>query len=152
MDRDFSQVEHDLLKRSHQIATLKECFAWIEECNGFIKQLEECNVKHPRFFIGYRQSLIATIACLESTKTKLERRFLHFSDYRRTSNNSDNNVEKSFVWRKINAAFENRILIGAVINLDYTVTIFKRHQQCSARASTIERLNCIKVNTIFNGG
>ena len=87
MDRDFSQVEHDLLKRSHQIATLKECFAWIEECNGFIKQLEECNVKHPRFFIGYRQSLIATIARLEDTKTQLEKQFLHFgSDYTSTSN------------------------------------------------------------------
>jgi len=32
MDRDFNQVERDLLKRSHQIATLKE---WIEECNKF---------------------------------------------------------------------------------------------------------------------
>ena len=40
MDRDFSQAERDLLKRSHQIATLKKCLAWIEEHNEFIKQLE----------------------------------------------------------------------------------------------------------------
>ena len=74
MDRDFSQAERDLLKRSHQITTLKECFAWIEECNEFIKQLEECNhVKRPRLSTGYRQSLIATIARFEGTKTQLER-------------------------------------------------------------------------------
>ena len=81
MDRDFNQVERDLLKRSHQIATLKECFTWTEECNEFIKQLKECNhVKRPRLSIEYRQFLIITIARLEGTKIQLERRFLHFGD------------------------------------------------------------------------
>ena len=100
MDREFSQTERDLLKRSHQIATLKKCFAWIKEYNEFIKQLEECNyVKCLRLYTGYRQSLIATIARLEDTKTQLERRFLHFGgDYASISNNSDNNVERFFVW------------------------------------------------------
>ncbi|KYN40040.1 hypothetical protein ALC56_05567 [Trachymyrmex septentrionalis] len=154
MDPDFNQAERDLLKRSHQIA-LKEYFAWIEECNEFIKQLEECNhVKRPRLSTGYRQSLIATIARLEGIKTHLERRFLHFDgDYASTSNNSDNNVERSFVWRKIDAAFENRILTDAVINADYieprrflediSNVVLERVQD------TIERHNCIKINTIF---
>jgi len=93
---------------SHQISTLKEFFERIEECNEFIKQFEEYNhVKHPRLSTGYRQSLIAAIARLVGTKTQLERRFLHFGDdYASISNNSDNNVEKSFVWREIDAAFE----------------------------------------------
>ncbi|KYN09372.1 hypothetical protein ALC57_18515 [Trachymyrmex cornetzi] len=55
MDRDFNQAESDLLNQSHQIANLRECFAWIEECNELINQLEECNhVKHPRLSIGCR--------------------------------------------------------------------------------------------------
>ena len=80
------------------------------------------------------QSLIATIARFEGTKTQLENRFLHFGgDYASTSNNSDNNVKRSFVWQEIDA-FENRILIDAVINADYIATIFRRHQY-SARAN-----------------
>jgi len=43
------------------------------------------------------------------------------------SNNSDNNVERSFVWREIDAAFENRILTSAVINVAYIAMIFRRH-------------------------
>jgi len=75
MDRNFNQVECDLLKQSHQIATLKECFAWIEKCNEFIKQLEECNYvkRRPQLSTGYRQSLIATIARLEGTKDSIRK-------------------------------------------------------------------------------
>ncbi|KYM79375.1 hypothetical protein ALC53_10170, partial [Atta colombica] len=102
--------------------------------------IEECNhIKHPRLSTGCRQFLIATIARIENTKIfQLEKRFLHFgSDYTST-------------------AFENRILIGAIINADY---IEQRRflEISSARASedTIERhnfikVNCIKVNMIFN--
>jgi len=67
----------------------------------------------------------------------------------------DNNVRRSFVWREIDAAFENRILTGAIINADYieprrflediSSVVLERVQD------TIERLNCIKVNTIYNG-
>ena len=55
--------------------------------------------------------IIDTFARFDGTKTQLERRFLHFSaDYASTSNNSDNNEERSFVWREIDAAFKDRIL------------------------------------------
>jgi len=93
MNRDFNQVKRDL-KRSHQIATLKKCFAWIEECNEFIKWLEKCNhVKRPR--LSWIQIIVTT--AFEDIKTQLER-FLHFGDdYASTSNNSDNNVERSFI-------------------------------------------------------
>jgi len=67
----FQSRERDLLKWSHQIVTLKECFAWIKECNEFIKQLEECNhVKRPRLSTGYRQSLIAR---LEDTERSIRK-------------------------------------------------------------------------------
>jgi len=54
------------------------------------------------------------------------------------------------MWQEIDAVFENRILIDAIINGLYrAATIFRRHQQCSARVSA--RHNCIKVNIISNG-
>ena len=145
-----------MLKRSHQGVTLKDPFTWIEECNEFIKHLEKCNhVKRPRLSTGYRQSLIATIAQLEGTKTQLERQFLHFGDdYASTTNNSDNNVKRSFVWREIDAAFENQILIDAVINADYIeprrILEDIRSIVLERMQDTIERHSYIKVNTIFN--
>ena len=64
-------------------------------------------------------------------------------------------MERSFVWQEIDAAFENRILIGAIINADYiesrrflediSSVVLERVQDA------IERHNCIKVNMIFNG-
>jgi len=75
---------------------------------------------HGYLSIGYRQSLIATTAQLEGTKTQLERWFLYFgNDYAGTNNNNDNNAERFFVWREIDSAFESRILTGAIINSDY---------------------------------
>ncbi|KYN29108.1 hypothetical protein ALC57_01471 [Trachymyrmex cornetzi] len=122
MDRDFNQAESDLLNQSHQIANLRECFAWIEECNELINQLEECNhVKRPQLSIGCRQSLIATIARLEGTKTQFERQFLHFGgDYASTSNNNDNNVERSFGVTHSRLLMDKRLYEGGIELLPIT--------------------------------
>jgi len=148
MDRDFSQVERDLLKRSHQI---KGVFRWVFGWKSTMNVLNSLKNAIISSVHGYRQSLIATIAWFKDTKTQLERRFLHFGNYTNTSNN--NNVERSFVWREIDVAFENRILTGAVINVDYieprwflediSSVVLERVQ------NTIEKHNCIKM--IFNG-
>ena len=65
-----------------------------------------------------------------------------------------NRDERSLVCRKIDAAFENRILTGAVVNVDY---IESRRFLEDAREIVLERVrNAIerhgsaKVNTAFN--
>ena len=75
-----------------------------------------------RLSTGYKQSLIVTIARLESTKIQLGRRFLHFGgDYTSTSNNTDNNVERSFVWREIDAALKY-----SLYELNYIILMYPR--------------------------
>ena len=97
---NHERVERELLE---QVA-LVECFAWLQRCNEYIEQLEElCRAKRSRF--GHRQSAVARIARLAGAKSQLERRFVHIGDEYVSSN------ERSLVWREINAAFENRILV-----------------------------------------
>jgi len=66
--------------------------------------------------IGNRSSLMARIARLESIKTQLQRRFIYFGGNNTGTNSNDT---ENFVWRKIDTAFENRILSDAMINTDY---------------------------------
>jgi len=63
--------------------------------------------------------------------------------------------ERSLVWREIDAAFENRISTGAVVNVDY---IEPRRFLQDAREIVLERVRdavkrhgSAKVNTAFNG-
>jgi len=100
------------------------------------------------------QSLIATIARFEDTKTQLERGFLHFDgDYASTSNNSNNNAEKSFVWQEIDATFENRILTSIIINADYIESRQFLEDISSVRANVRHNTETqlYKSDIIFNG-
>lgn len=144
-------LERQLSTQFNQITTLGEYFTWVQQCDEYIQQLEECSsVKRPRLSTGNRQSIVATIARLTSLKAQLQRRFIHFGgDYA-----CDRTVERLF-WRKIDAAFENRILTGAVINVDYIEPrlfledagdVVIQHVQDS-----IKKHNSVKVNTVFNG-
>jgi len=46
---NHERVERELLEQCGQVATLVECFAWLQRCNECIEQLEElCRAKHPR--------------------------------------------------------------------------------------------------------
>ncbi|KYN43235.1 hypothetical protein ALC56_02297, partial [Trachymyrmex septentrionalis] len=56
----------DLLKRFRQIETLKEYFAWIEECDEFIKRLEKNIIKKKQYRVidRYRVLLFHMVSCL----------------------------------------------------------------------------------------
>ncbi|XP_071582038.1 uncharacterized protein [Temnothorax nylanderi] len=156
------ETERDLLERSDQIATLGEYFAWAQRCEEFIEQLEEdCRSKRPRLSIretnnpGHRQSLVARIARLEGAKTLLQRRFVHIGgEYAAGSSSGNENVER-LVWREIDAAFESRVLTGAVINTNYiepqkfledAEVIVLDHVR-----NVMQRHASVKINTVFNG-
>jgi len=65
---------------------------------------------------------MARIARLEGEKIQLQRRFIYFGgDYMAGTNNSD---AERLVWR--DTAFENRIMIGAVINFKHIEPIPRR--------------------------
>ena len=110
-------VERELLEQCSQITTLVEFFAWLQRCDECIEQLQErCGAKRPRLAVGSRLSLVSRIARLASEKTQLEKRFVHVGgEYAGTS--GDN--KKSLVWREIDAAFDSRIVTGAIININH---------------------------------
>ncbi|KAL6255634.1 hypothetical protein P5V15_012882 [Pogonomyrmex californicus] len=148
----LERVERELLEQCSQVATLVECFAWLQRCDECIEQLEELSrVKRPRFTVANRQSMVARIARLAGAKVQLERRFVHVGgEYASTSRDNG-----SLVWREIDTAFESRILIGAVINVNY---IDPRRFLEDAGGVVLERVRDIverhdnvKVNTAFNG-
>ena len=150
---NIEQVERELLEQCSQVATLVECFAWIQRCDECLEQLEErCSAKRLRLVTGNIQSLVARITRLASAKTQLERRFMHVGGEYASTSAGD---KKSLVWREINAAFKNRILTGAVINTKY---IEPRHFLEDASDMVIEQVqdaikkhDSVKVNTVFNG-
>ena len=63
--------------------------------------------------------------------------------------------KRSLVWREINAAFESRILTGAVVNADYIepqqFLEDVREIVLERVRDAIERYGSVKVNTAFNG-
>ena len=147
---NHERVERELLEQCSQIATLVECFAWLQRCDECIERLEElCRAKRPRLTVGHRQSMVARIARLAGAKTRLERRFVH------ANGGYASRDERSLVWREIDAAFESRMSTGAVVNVDY---IEPRRFLEDARKivlkrvrDAVERHGSAKVNTAFNG-
>lgn len=149
----FVQIERDLLEQVDKVATLGECFTWMQRCNECVEQLKEHScAKRPRLSIRKRQSLVARIAQLEGLKKGLERRFIHIDgDYASTSSGD----AKKLIWREIDTAFEKNILTGAVINADHikprkfledTGSVVLEQVQ-----NVIKKYNSVKVNTMFNG-
>ncbi|KYN14203.1 hypothetical protein ALC57_13587 [Trachymyrmex cornetzi] len=152
---NHERVERELLEQCGQVATLVECFAWLQRCDECIERLEElCRVKRPRLTFGHRQSVVARIALLAGAKTQLERHFVHVGGgYASGEYASDN--EQSLVWREIAAAFESRIVTGVVINSKH---IEPRRILEDAGNVVLERVRdaterhgSVKVNTTFNG-
>jgi len=146
--------ERSLLQQADRVASLNECFTWLQQCDECIKQLEErCRTKRPRLTVGHTQSLVARIAQLEGAKTRLQRRFMpSCSDYASTSN--ENNGAERLVWREIDTV-KNRIMTGAVINFKH---IEPRQFLEDAKDIVLERVQSvmqehdnIKINTMFNG-
>ena len=150
---NFEQIERELLEQCSQIATLAECFAWLQRCDECLEQLEErCSAKRPRIEVGNRLSLVARIARLAGEKKQLERRFIHVGGEYASTSDSD---KKSLVWRDIDAAFKSRVLTGAVINMDHIELQQFLEDTCDMVIErvqdAIEKHNSVKVNTVFNG-
>ncbi|KAL6264190.1 hypothetical protein P5V15_004271 [Pogonomyrmex californicus] len=145
----LERVEHELLEQCSQVATLVECFAWLQRCEECIEQLEELSrVKRSRLIVANRQSAVARIARLAGAKVQLERRFVLVGGEYASRDTG------SLVWREIDTAFESRILTGAVINVDY---IEPRQFLEDAGGVVLERVrdiiqrhDSVKVNTAFN--
>jgi len=117
------EIERDLLEQANNVATLGECFAWMQRCDECIEGLKErSRAKLPRLSIGNRQSLMARIARLEGAKIQLQRRFIHFGGDYTGTNSSD---AERLVWREIDTAFESCILTSAVINFKHIVNSSK---------------------------
>jgi len=147
------EIERDLLEQVNNVATVGECFAWMQQCDECIERLEgHSRAKLPRLSIGNRQSLVARIVRLEDAKIQLQRRFIHFGGNYTDTNNSD---AERLVWREIDTAFKNRITTGAVINFKH---IEPRQFLEDAKDIVLERVRSvmqehdnIKINTVFNG-
>jgi len=147
------EIERDLLEQANNVATLGECFAWMQRCDECIERLEERNrAKLPRLSIGNSQSLVARTARLEGAKIQLQRRFIHFGGDYTGTNSSD---AERLVWHEIDTAFKNRIMTGAVINFKH---IEPRQFFEDAREIVLEHVRSvmqehdnIKINTMFNG-
>ena len=151
---NYERVERELLEQCSQVATLVECFSWLQRCDECIEQLEElCRAKRPRL-IGYRQSAVARIVRLVGAKLELERRFVHIGGEYVSGEYASGN-ERSFVWREIDAAFESRILTGAVINSNHIEP--RRFLEDAGDVvlervrDAVERHGSVKVKTAFNG-
>ncbi|KYN05511.1 hypothetical protein ALC62_03548 [Cyphomyrmex costatus] len=146
---DYERVERELLEQCGRVATLAECFAWTQRCDECVESLEElCRTKHPRLAVGHRQFAVARIARLAGARTQLERRFVHVCG-------GGDDRDRSLAWREIDAAFERRILTGAVINFEH---IEPRQFLEDAGSVVLERVRgaierhgSVKVNTAFNG-
>jgi len=90
---------------------------------------------------------VARIARLAGAKSQLERCFVHIGGEYTSSN------ERSLVWRKIDAAFESRILTGTVINSNHIES--RRFLEDAENAlervrDAVERHGRVKVNVAFN--
>ncbi|KYN05857.1 hypothetical protein ALC62_03210 [Cyphomyrmex costatus] len=138
-------MERDLIEQATLLDTREEYVAWEHRCDVFdIESLEEqSRIKRPRLSIGNRQSVIACIARLESLKDWVRERFVHVG------------AGYGLRWREIEAAFENRVLTGAVINSGH---IEPRQFLENAGSVVLERVRgaiekhgSVKANTAFNG-
>jgi len=107
---DMEQTKCDLREQAARLNTREEYIAWKQRCDEFIELLDDrSRIKHPRLSIYIRQSLIAQIARLESLKDSVRERFMH----------AGVGYSAGLRWRAIDTAFENHILIGAIINLKH---------------------------------
>ncbi|KYM95687.1 hypothetical protein ALC62_13668 [Cyphomyrmex costatus] len=108
-------LKRKLLEQFGRVATLEECFAWMQRCDECVESLEElCRAKRPHFTVWHRQSAVARIARLAGAGTQLERLFVHVG-----SGGGDRENDRSLVWREIDTAFERHVLTGAVINFEH---------------------------------
>jgi len=141
----MEQTERDLTEQAAQLNTREEFITWEHRCDKFIESLEEqSRIKRPRLSID-EQSLITRIARLENLKDSVHGCFVQVGA----------RYSAGLRWRKIDTAFESRILTGAIINFKH---IEPRQFLEDAREILLQRVQTvltkydnIKINTVFNG-
>ncbi|XP_076298323.1 LOW QUALITY PROTEIN: uncharacterized protein LOC143217668 [Lasioglossum baleicum] len=144
---EIRKIEHDLWDQSDRLRLQEEYLVWEERCNECLELLKEHNrAKRPRLSIGIQQSLIASIATLESLKYSLRRRFIH---------EGAGHASTGLIWHDIDSAFKGRILTGAVMNSNYIEPLSFLQD---AREIVLEKVRnalgkhkSLKVNAVFNG-
>ncbi|KYN28563.1 hypothetical protein ALC57_02021 [Trachymyrmex cornetzi] len=141
----------DLFNRATSIDTVDIYRVWEQKCDECLDFLRETcqNSKRQRTSTGVVNASIARLARLEGLRNVLRQRFKHVGSGRVESQKS------GFSWLEIETAFNNRVLTGVVLNSSY---IEPRQFLDDARDIVIDRIrdnlqkyNCLKVNTIFNG-
>ncbi|XP_024885115.1 uncharacterized protein LOC112463153 [Temnothorax curvispinosus] len=135
--------------------------AWRRRCDECLRLLrEQCRVKRSgkRGNTGAVSALVALIARLEGLREDLRRRFeravgagLDGGEGGSGGSSSD----RGFSWIEIDAAFQRRVLTGAVTNSTY---IEPARFLDDAKGTVLEKVRdnmtehgCLKVNVIFNG-
>ena len=115
---------------------MKECFAWIEECNKFIKQLEECNhVKCSRLSIG--QTISNHYNCTTRRYKDLKDDFCILMMITRALAITVTITWKDLLFGERPMQFKNfnRCNNAVTRTTHRAAMIFRKHQQYSARAS-----------------
>ncbi|KYN02008.1 hypothetical protein ALC62_07185 [Cyphomyrmex costatus] len=122
---NHERVERELLEQCGRVATLAECFAWMRRCDECVESLEEL------------------------CRTKRPRLAVGHRQ------SAVARIARLAAWREIDAAFERRVLTGAVINFEH---IEPRQFLEDAGSVVLERVRgaierhgSVKVNTAFNG-
>jgi len=106
---ELVENERDLLEQVNNVATLRECFAWLQRCDECIEWLEERRcAKRPRLSIGNKQCLVAKIVRLESARLDYRDVLYILAVIIRVLTTV---TRRDSISREIDTAFENRILI-----------------------------------------
>ncbi|XP_024883502.1 uncharacterized protein LOC112462123, partial [Temnothorax curvispinosus] len=134
--------------------------AWRRRCDECLQFLrEQCRVKRSgkRGNTGTVSALVALIARLEGAREDLRRRFERAvgAGLDGGEGGSGGSSDRGFSWIEIDAAFQRRVLTGAVTNSTY---IEPARFLDDAKGTVLEKVRdnmtehrCLKVNVIFNG-
>ncbi|KYN09355.1 hypothetical protein ALC57_18531 [Trachymyrmex cornetzi] len=140
----------DLFNRATSIDTVDIYRVWEQKCDECLDFLRETcrNSKRQRTSTGVVNASTTQVARLEGLRNVLQQ-FEHVGSGRVESQKS------GFSWLEIETAFINRVLTGVVLNSGY---IEPRQFLDDVRDIVIDRIrdnlqrhDCLKVNTIFNG-
>jgi len=129
-----------LTEGAARLNTQEKYLAWEHCCDKFIESLDEqSRIKRSRLSIDVKQSLVARIARFENLKDAVRGRSVQIE------------CSVGLKWRKIDTAFENRVLTGAVINFKNIEFLENARETVLKRVrSVMQEHNNIKINTVFN--
>lgn len=146
---DFANAEKRLCVQAAVINSLDEYVEWEKKCDELIDRIKaESQVKRIRLRLGFHQYVAAQTLRLEGLKYTTRQRFVHVG----AGTSSDDN---GLTWRETESAFKNRVTTGAVINRNHIdprlFLLDAREIVIQKVRDSIERYDCVKVNTVFNG-